>query len=95
MNLRLFCFQESSGTLSHTRWRIGGMTTITTFTRLSDFAFQNIMTEHELLYVFLKEIEASLPGEFRRLGVVAFTHLVAEPMLGLVAIKRVVHLPFL
>jgi len=39
MNLRLFCFQESSGTLSHTRWRIGGMTTITTFTRLSDFAF--------------------------------------------------------
>ncbi len=51
------------------------------------------MTVHKLRYVLLKEIEASLPGEFRGLGVVVFTRLVAERMLGLVAIKRVVHLP--
>ena len=53
------------------------------------------MTERELLYVLLKKVEASLPGEFRRLRVVAFTRLIAESMLSKVVKEGIVHLPLL
>ncbi len=47
------------------------------------------------LDVLGQEIQGSLPGEFRRLRVMALTGFVAEPMLGLIAIKLVIHLPLL
>ena len=47
------------------------------------------------LDVFGQEIQGPLPGELGRLRVMELTGFVAEPMLGLIAIKFVIHLPLL